>query len=67
MVQFRSEFLNPSNTPAFSLPSASNSNLTRIGKGPGTACNAGNPNFGKPSSGTATCQSQFGLKFLLIE
>lgn len=64
-VQFRAEFFNLTNTPAFNLPGASHSELDCIGNGQGTACNAGNSNFGKISDGTATGrQIQFGLKFL---
>lgn len=63
-LQFRAEFFNLTNTPTFFLPSASSNNLTCIGPA-GGACNAGNPNFGKLSNGTATGrQIQFGLKFL---
>ncbi len=64
MPQFRAEFFNLTNTPTFLLPSASSNNLTCIGAA-GAACNAGNPNFGKISNGTATGrQIQFELKFL---
>ena len=63
-LQFRAEFFNLSNTPTFFLPSASSNNMTCIGPA-GAACNAGNPNFGKLSNGTATGrQIQFGLKLL---
>ncbi len=63
-LQFRAEFFNLTNTPTFFLPSASSNNMTCIGPA-GAACNAGNPNFGKLSNGTATGrQIQFGLKFL---
>jgi hypothetical protein len=63
-MQFRAEFFNLTNTPTFFLPSASNRNLTCIGPA-GAACNAGNAEFGKISTGTATGrQIQFGLKFL---
>jgi hypothetical protein len=62
-LQFRAEFFNATNTPTFFLPAASNSALTCIGPA-GKACNAGNPNFGKLSTGTATGrQIQFGLKY----
>jgi outer membrane receptor protein involved in Fe transport len=51
-VQFRAEAFNLSNTPTFTLPSASNPALT-----------IGNPNFGKLASSSATGrQIQFGLK-----
>jgi hypothetical protein len=51
-VQFRAEAFNLSNTPTFTLPSASNPALT-----------IGNPNFGKLASSSATGrQVQFGLK-----
>jgi hypothetical protein len=51
-VQFRAEAFNLSNTPAFSLPGATNSALT-----------IGNPNFGRLTSSSATGrQLQFGLK-----
>ena len=63
-LQFRAEFFNLTNTPTFFLPSASNITLTCIGP-PGAACNAGNPQFGKLSNGTATGrQIQLGLKLL---
>ena len=63
-VQFRAEFFNLTNTPTFFLPSASSNNMTCIGPA-GGACNAGNPQFGKLSNGTATGrQIQFGLKFI---
>ncbi len=62
-LQLRAEFFNATNTPTFFLPAASNSALTCIGPA-GKACNAGNPNFGKLSTGTATGrQIQFGLKY----
>ncbi|MEO8049369.1 MAG: TonB-dependent receptor [Acidobacteriota bacterium] len=51
-VQFRAEAFNLSNTPTFTLPSASNSALT-----------IGNPGFGRLASSSATGrQLQFGLK-----
>ncbi|MGH9627936.1 MAG: carboxypeptidase-like regulatory domain-containing protein [Bryobacteraceae bacterium] len=51
-VQLRAEAFNLSNTPTFTLPSASN-----------TAFTIGNPNFGKLASSSATGrQIQFGLK-----
>ena len=63
-LQFRAEFFNLTNTPTFFLPSASSNNMTCIGPA-GAACNAGNPQFGKLSNGTATGrQIQFGLKLL---
>jgi hypothetical protein len=63
-IQFRAEFFCLTNTPTFFLPSASSRNLTCIGPA-GAACNAGNAEFGKISTGTATGrQIQFGLKFL---
>jgi hypothetical protein len=62
-LQFRAEFFNATNTPTFFLPAASSSALTCIGPA-GRACNAGNPNFGKLSTGTATGrQIQFGMKY----
>ena len=62
MLQFRAEFFNLTNTPTFFLPSASSPTLTCIGPS-GALCNAGNPDFGKLSSGTATGrQIQFGMK-----
>ena len=51
------------NTPTFFLPAASSAALTCIGPA-GKACNAGNPNFGKLTTGTATGrQIQLGLKY----
>lgn len=62
-LQFRVELFNATNTPTFFLPAASNSALTCIGPA-GRPCNAGNPNFGKLSTGTATGrQIQLGLKY----
>jgi hypothetical protein len=62
-LQFRTELFNATNTPTFFLPAASSSALTCIGPA-GKACNAGNANFGKLSTGTATGrQIQFGLKY----
>jgi hypothetical protein len=62
-VQFRAELFNATNTPTFFLPAASAAALTCIGPA-GRACNAGNPNFGKLSTGTATGrQIQFGMKY----
>jgi hypothetical protein len=62
-LQFRAELFNATNTPTFFLPAASSSALTCMGPA-GRACNAGNPNFGKLSTGTATGrQIQFGLKY----
>ncbi|HTM47122.1 MAG TPA: TonB-dependent receptor [Bryobacteraceae bacterium] len=62
-LQFRAEFFNSTNTPTFYLPAASSAALTCIGPA-GRACNAGNPNFGKLTTGTATGrQIQFGLKY----
>ncbi len=61
-LQIRAEFFNPTNTPTFFLPSASNVTLTCIGPA-GAACNAANPEFGKLSNGRATGrQIQMGLK-----
>jgi len=61
-LQFRAEFFNATNTPTFLLPAASSAALTCIGPA-GGACNAGNPNFGKLTTGTATGrQIQFGLE-----
>ena len=63
-LQFRAEFFNLTNTPTFFLPSASARNMTCIGPA-GAPCNAGNPEFGKLSNGTATGrQVQFGIKLL---
>jgi hypothetical protein len=62
-LQFRAEFFNATNTPTFLLPAASSSALTCIGPA-GRACNAGNPSFGKLTTGSATGrQIQFGLKY----
>ncbi|MBI3281927.1 MAG: TonB-dependent receptor [Acidobacteria bacterium] len=64
-LQFRSEFFNLTNTPTFFLPSGSNRAMTCIGPAPGSACNAGNTEFGLLSSGTATGrQIQFGMKLV---
>jgi hypothetical protein len=61
-LQFRTEFFNTTNTPAFSLPKANDPTLTCEGP-PGAVCNAGNANFGKLSDGTATGrQIQFAAK-----
>jgi hypothetical protein len=61
-LQFRTEFFNTSNTPGFSLPSASDPTLTCEGA-PGAVCNQTNPNFGKLSDGSATGrQIQFSAK-----
>jgi hypothetical protein len=61
-LQFRTEFFNTSNTPGFSLPSASDPTLTCEGA-PGAICNQTNPNFGKLSNGSATGrQIQFSAK-----
>jgi hypothetical protein len=61
-LQFRTEFFNTSNTPGFSLPSASDPTLTCEGA-PGAICNQTNPNFGKLSDGSATDrQIQFSAK-----
>jgi hypothetical protein len=63
-VQFRAEFFNLTNTPTFFLPSASSTQMTCIGPA-GAACNAGNPQFGALSNGTATGrQIQFGMKLV---
>lgn len=62
-LQFRAELFNASNTPTFFLPAPSSAALTCMGPA-GRACNAGNPNFGKLTTGTATGrQIQFGLKY----
>lgn len=61
-LQFRAEAFNATNTPTFSLPSASNTTLTCVGA-PGSVCNSGNPNFGKLVNGSATGrQLQFAAK-----
>ena len=61
-AEFRAEFFDTTNTPAFSLPGANDPTLTCQGT-PGSACNASNANFGKLSSGTAVGrQIQFSLK-----
>src|SRR5262249_29123814 len=63
-LHVRAEAFNLTNTPTFFLPAASSPTLTCMGA-PGAACNAGNTQFGKLSSGTATGrQLQFGLKFV---
>jgi hypothetical protein len=63
-LQFRAEFFNLTNTPTFFLPGGNAATMTCQG-GPGTPCNANNPNFGKLSNGTATGrQIQFGMKLL---
>lgn len=62
-LQFRGELFNATNTPTFYLPAASSAALTCQGPA-GKACNAGNANFGKLTTGTATGrQIQFGLKY----
>lgn len=61
-LEFRAEFFDTTNTPAFSLPAANDATMTCQGT-PGSACNASNPNFGKLSSGTAVGrQIQFSAK-----
>jgi hypothetical protein len=61
-AEFRAEFFNTTNTPSFTLPAANDATLTCQGT-PGSACNAGNPNFGKLSNASATGrQVQFSLK-----
>ena len=61
-LQFRTEFFNTTNTPGFSLPSASDPTLTCEGA-PGAICNQKNPSFGKLSDGSATGrQIQFSAK-----
>lgn len=61
-AEFRAEFFDTTNTPAFNLPSANDPTLTCQGT-PGSACNASNANFGKLSSGTSVGrQIQFSLK-----
>jgi hypothetical protein len=61
-LQFRTEFFNTTNTPGFSLPSASDPTLTCEGA-PGAICNQTNANFGKLSDGSATGrQIQFSAK-----
>lgn len=62
-LQLRAEVFNGSNTPTFFLPAASSAALTCMGQA-GRACNSGNVNFGKLTTGTATGrQIQFGLKY----
>jgi len=61
-LQFRTEFFNFTNTPGFSLPSASDPTLTCEGA-PGAICNQTNSSFGKLSDGSATGrQIQFSAK-----
>ena len=61
-LEFRAEFFNFTNTPTFSLPSASSPSLTCQGP-PGAACNAKNPNFGALTNASAVGrQIQFGMK-----
>ncbi|QHN03244.1 TonB-dependent receptor [Granulicella sp. WH15] len=61
-AEFRAEFFDTTNTPAFTLPGANDPTLTCQGT-PGATCNASNPNFGKLSSGTAVGrQIQFSVK-----
>ena len=61
-LQFRTEFFNTTNTPAFSLPAANDPTLTCQGI-PGAVCNQANLNFGKLSGGSATGrQIQFSAK-----
>jgi hypothetical protein len=61
-LQFRTELFDTTNTPAFSLPAASDPTLTCEGA-PGSVCNSGNSSFGKLSSGGATGrQIQFSAK-----
>ena len=61
-LQFRVEAFNTTNTPAFSLPAASDATLTCKGN-PGTLCNSGNSAFGALVNGTATGrQIQFAGK-----
>jgi hypothetical protein len=61
-LQFRTEFFNTTNTPGFSLPSASDPTLTCEGA-PGAICNQTNSSFGKLSDGSATGrQIQFSAK-----
>ena len=61
-AEFRAEFFDTTNTPAFTLPGANDPTLTCQGA-PGAPCNASNANFGKLSSGTSVGrQIQFSLK-----
>jgi hypothetical protein len=61
-LQFRVEAFNTTNTPAFSLPAASDATLTCKGT-PGALCNSGNSAFGALVNGTATGrQIQFAGK-----
>src|ERR1039458_9267060 len=61
-LQFRVQAFNTTNTPAFSLPAASDATLTCKGN-PGTLCNSGNSAFGALVNGTATGrQIQFAGK-----
>ena len=61
-LQFRVEAFNTTNTPAFSLPAASDATLTCKGT-PGALCNSANSAFGALVNGTATGrQIQFGGK-----
>ncbi len=62
-MRFRAESFNGRNTRTFYLPAAGRAARTCIGQA-GKACNSGNVNFGKLTTGTATGrQIQFGLKY----
>jgi outer membrane receptor protein involved in Fe transport len=61
-LQIRAEAFNTTNTPAFSLPAASDPTLTCKGN-PGALCNSGNASFGELINGSATGrQLQFAAK-----
>jgi len=57
-LQFRVEAFNTTNTPAFSLPAASDATLTCKASTPGAICDSGpgssNPTFGELVNGSAT-------------
>jgi len=68
-LQFRVEAFNTTNTPAFSLPAASDATLTCKASAPGSVCDSAstvkssNPTFGELVNGTATGrQIQFAAK-----
>jgi hypothetical protein len=61
-LEFRAEAFNTTNTPTFTLSSASDPTLTCKGA-PGSICDSANPSFGELVNGTATGrQIQFAAK-----